>query len=166
MIPNKEIGMEEILRMLDNGEIGPDLDKAIRRYLHPTIRHRNKAPKYSIMRDFVGALIEVYLPGWWYSSGHCYLTCHASIGPDHNDPAHSERLHKEFPPNEREEWDSGIHADLRQPTTEAAALLHCFIRALDLVCTHTALTSYSSGSTPALLSALGRSCDRGREARP
>jgi len=151
---------EELIKRLEAGEVGREMDaevaaalklnkdgnpldsdaislEAYQKWVLVSINgrtsHRYNPPEIVASREAVTSAIRLRLPGWWYSSGDCYLTCHASIGPDHNDPSHSERLHKEFPPQSREEWDSGIHADLSQPSTEAAALMCCLLRALQIM---------------------------------
>lgn len=65
------------------------------------------------------ARLESELPGWWWRVGHCHVSSDASIGPDYNDPAHGARLHDEWPD---ELFDQGLHIDLPQPSTLAAAL--------------------------------------------
>lgn len=61
------------------------------------------------------------LPGWWFSVGSCSVSCDASIGPDQ---AHiAEPILSIF--------DEGIHADLRQPSTMAAALRRVTREALE-----------------------------------
>lgn len=55
------------------------------------------------------------LPGWWYSLGECQVSCDASCAPT----ALSPDLDL-IPGDER--FNSGFHADLRQPSTLAEAL--------------------------------------------
>lgn len=64
--------------------------------------------------DLQAAIAEFHsaLPGWWFSVGSCSVSCDASIGPDRAYIA--EPILTIF--------DEGIHADLTQPSTLAAAL--------------------------------------------
>lgn len=55
------------------------------------------------------------LPGWWYSLGECQVSCDASCAPTSLSPD----IHR-IPTDER--FNSGFHADLRQPSTLAEAL--------------------------------------------
>lgn len=55
------------------------------------------------------------LPGWWYSLGECQVSCHASCAP-----TRESRDLALIPIDEQ--FDSGFHADIPQPTTLAAAL--------------------------------------------
>lgn len=55
------------------------------------------------------------LPGWWYSLGECQVSCDASCAPTGLTPDIGL-----IPSDAR--FDSGFHADLRQPSTLAAAL--------------------------------------------
>jgi hypothetical protein len=61
------------------------------------------------------ALFKKLLPGWWYSFGECSVSCHASCGPDLN-WQDGDLLDQKL-------FDEGFHADLRQPSTCAEALL-------------------------------------------
>jgi len=66
--------------------------------------------------DLEAAIAEfkAALPGWWFTTGTCSVSCDASIGPDR---AHiTEPILTIF--------DEGIHADLAQPSTAATALRH------------------------------------------
>lgn len=92
--------------------------------------HRYPAHPLTTSRETAAKVISILLPNWWYSSGYCHLTCHASLGPDHSDPASAERLNREFPPEHGTPYDSGFDADIPQPTTEAAALMHCLLQAV------------------------------------
>ena len=65
--------------------------------------------------------IERELPGWWWTTGHCGLSAHASIGPDISGPDAGLLVIELF--------DGGFHADLLQPSTPARALLHAFEQA-------------------------------------
>lgn len=111
-------------------EVGPEPYPCYKRDPNDAVAF-DICPPFTASRDTAASLIVQFLPGWWYSSGHCHLTCHASLGPDHSDPAQAERLHKEFPSEYGSPYDSGFHADIPQPTTEAAALLHCLLQALE-----------------------------------
>lgn len=85
------------------------------------------------------ALVERVRPGWYHTSGECYLTGHATIGADYNDPAHSERLHREFPIGdfnaegadyEREQWI--FSEDLEGgENRQARALLICLLESME-----------------------------------
>lgn len=55
------------------------------------------------------------LPGWWYSVCECQVSCDASCAPTVESPDINL-----IPRDER--FDSGFHADLRQPSTLADAL--------------------------------------------
>jgi hypothetical protein len=62
------------------------------------------------IRDFKAAL-----PGWWYSVCECQVSCDASCAPTTESP-HVDLIDLEAA------FDSGFHADLRQPSTLAEAL--------------------------------------------
>jgi hypothetical protein len=59
--------------------------------------------------------IETELPGWWWTTGNCSVSAHATIGPDVAGPDARLLQIKEF--------DEGFSADLGQPATPAEALL-------------------------------------------
>jgi len=74
--------------------------------------------------------IRAVLPGFWFSVGLCCLSGDASMGPDYNDPAHRERLLREWP---QEHFDAGLHADLRPGdglSRCCRALLSCMLQAI------------------------------------
>ena len=56
------------------------------------------------------------LPDWWFTIGECSLTCDASCGPDRKGLDKKLLKFKKF--------DEGFHADLRQPSTMAEALIN------------------------------------------
>lgn len=79
-----------------------------------------------IRKAFVGgsldaalALAERVLPGWWWTTGRCGLTCHASVGPDS----------KFIEEPDLSKFDSGFHADVPNPSTPAIALCIAILRA-------------------------------------
>lgn len=79
--------------------------------------------------DFLDAVQEfkTKLPGWWYSTGECSVSCDASIGPDRTGPD------KHLVPWEAGDdatFDEGFHVDLKQPSTLAQALRHVMEKAL------------------------------------
>lgn len=55
------------------------------------------------------ARMEAELPGWWWSTGSCSVSAHASIGPDVNGQSKGLLEMKTF--------DDGFHADLARPST-------------------------------------------------
>lgn len=61
--------------------------------------------------------VQKELPGWWWSTGSCFVSAHASIGPDRYGPDANLLYHKEF--------DAGFDADLSRPSTCAEALNMC-----------------------------------------
>lgn len=61
------------------------------------------------------------LPGWWFTTGTCSVSCDASIGPDRAYIA--EPILTIF--------DEGIHADLPQPSTAAEALRNVTRQAIE-----------------------------------
>ena len=63
------------------------------------------------------------LPGWWWSIGYCSVSADASIGPDVAGP--------DYALLEAHLFDSGFHADLRQPATVAEALNNCINQAIE-----------------------------------
>lgn len=63
------------------------------------------------------------LPNWWYSLGECQVSCDASCAPT-SLSTDIERI----PLDER--FNSGFHADLRQPSTLAEALRTVMLEAL------------------------------------
>lgn len=75
--------------------------------------------------DLEAAIAEfkAALPGWWYSVCECQVSCDASCAPT----AESEHINLIKPREpgiefEEDPFDSGFHADLRQPSTLAEAL--------------------------------------------
>lgn len=62
------------------------------------------------------------LPGWWWTTGTCALTAHASIGPDSTGPDAALLSDPLF--------DDGFSADLRHPATLADAINACVDQAL------------------------------------
>lgn len=95
----------------------------------------------SLLDDAIWLLNRV-LPGWWWSIGTCCVSDDARIAPDYNDPAHGERLKREFPmpaeryldPDEqRLTWgpfDEGFDVDRRPPGNVPLALLEAMLDAL------------------------------------
>lgn len=78
--------------------------------------------------DATVALIHEQLPGWWWKTGLCYLSGDATLGPDYNDPLHSERLFRQFPQRETREdsFPEDFDVDLRPGrTVERAAIALC-----------------------------------------
>lgn len=74
------------------------------------------------IRDFKAAL-----PGWWYSVCECQVSCDASCAPTSESP-HIELIREAGDP-----FDSGFHADLRQPSTLAEALRDVMGQAIDYI---------------------------------
>ncbi len=73
------------------------------------------------------------LPDFYVTSGLCYLSGHASLGPDYNGPA-GERLFREWPV---EKCDGGWHEDLHPDaggiadvSHQCAAILRCVMKAV------------------------------------
>lgn len=66
--------------------------------------------------------LEKELPGWWWTTGACFLTSHASIGPDRYGPDAGLLQYNEF--------NHGFDADLEQPSTCAEALNDCIDQGL------------------------------------
>lgn len=66
--------------------------------------------------DLEAAIAEfrAALPGWWFTTGTCSVSCDATIGPDRAYVADPILLI----------FDEGISVDLRQPSTAAEALRH------------------------------------------
>lgn len=88
-----------------------------------------RVPRYTSFLDAARSLVREVLPGFFMTSGLCYLSSHASIGPDYNGP-HGERLRREWPP---EKFHQGFDADLTpgdSPHRECLAVIHCVLRAL------------------------------------
>lgn len=72
------------------------------------------------------AIIEfkTALPGWWYSVCECQVSCDASCAPTVESP--------DIMLIERDrDFDTGFHADLRQPSTMAEALRDVMRQALE-----------------------------------
>jgi hypothetical protein len=67
------------------------------------------------------AEFKAALPGWWFTTGTCSVSCDASIGPDRAYIA--EPILTIF--------DEGIDADLPQPSTAAEALRNVTARAVE-----------------------------------
>lgn len=64
------------------------------------------------------------LPGWWYSVCECQVSCDASCAPTVESP------HINLIRDSDDAFDSGFHADLRQPSTLAEALRNVMNQAL------------------------------------
>lgn len=60
--------------------------------------------------------LKTELPGWWWSVSECSVSADASIAPDIAGPDAALLTIRLF--------DEGFHADLRQPSTPATALLN------------------------------------------
>lgn len=65
------------------------------------------------------------LPGWWYSVCECQVSCDASCAPTVESP------HIHLIQDSGDPFDSGFHADLRQPSSLAEALRNVMMQALD-----------------------------------
>lgn len=63
------------------------------------------------------------LPGWWFSVCECQVSCDASCGPTRESPDIGLIVADA-------QFDSGFHADLRQPSTLAEALSDVMEQAL------------------------------------
>ena len=78
-------------------------------------------------QDDLAAAIREFkerLPGWWYSVCECQVSCDASCAPT----VESEHIH--LIQDSVDPFDSGFHADLRQPSTLAQALRNVMQQAL------------------------------------
>lgn len=71
------------------------------------------------IRDFKTAL-----PGWWYSVCECQVSCDASCAPT------TESHHIGLIEKAGDQFDSGFHVDIPQPSTLAEALIHVREQAL------------------------------------
>lgn len=71
------------------------------------------------------ARMERELPGWWWSTGSCSVSAHASIGPD--------RLGQDAGLLAMKTFDDGFHQDLSRPSTCADALNDCIDQALEYI---------------------------------
>lgn len=100
--------------------------------LHPD-RPCVYAPRYTDDLSAIVALIERVLPGWAWKVGKCHLSDDAWVCPDHNDPKHSDRLHREFPVVPGNCWDQGFDIDRRPAGNPALALCLAFARALQSI---------------------------------
>jgi len=69
------------------------------------------------------AEFKAALPGWWYSVCECQMSCDASCAPTIDSP-HIALVEHGNP------FDSGFHADLKQPSSLAAALRDVMEQAL------------------------------------
>lgn len=84
--------------------------------------------------DAAVALVERLLPGWLYSVCHCHVSDDAWLMPDFNDPAHSERLMREFGQVEGDPaqyWQDVTDVALHPPHGLALALVIALMRALE-----------------------------------
>ena len=59
--------------------------------------------------------MQKLLPGWWWSLGNCWVTAHASVGPDNHGPDAWLMLADKT-------IDQAFDADISHPTTPAKAL--------------------------------------------
>lgn len=73
------------------------------------------------------AEFKARLPGWWFSTGECSVSCDASCGPDSTGP--DQELLRTAPNDQL--FDGGFHADLPQPSSLADALRDVMRQALD-----------------------------------
>lgn len=64
------------------------------------------------------------LPGWWYSLAECQVSCDASCAPTTESPDIALAVFDN-------PFDSGFHADLRQPSSLAEALTDVMEQALE-----------------------------------
>lgn len=112
---------QSLLSMIETAETG---SRAIDRAIWTALEfdhdgEPSHAPAYSTSLDAAEAFAARALPGWWWTTGRCGLTCHASVGPDRAfvaEPALSK-------------YDAGFHADLPNPSTPALALCAAILRA-------------------------------------
>ncbi len=79
--------------------------------------------------DLEAAIAEfkAALPGWWYSLGECQVSCDASCAPT------VESEHIALITEAGDQFDSGFHADLRQPSTLSEALRNVTQQALTAI---------------------------------
>ena len=71
------------------------------------------------------AEFKAALPGWWYSVCECQVSCDASCAPTVESPDIA------LIQKAGDMWDAGFHADLRQPSSLAAALRDVMEQALE-----------------------------------
>lgn len=88
-------------------------------------------PDPAISIDIAVRMVNKVLPGWFWRVATCCVSDDAWVGPDYNDPAHRERLLREFPQINGEEWTDITDIDLRPPGKPAYALVLSVIAALD-----------------------------------
>ncbi len=81
--------------------------------------------------DMAVRMVNEVLPGWFWRVATCCVSDDAWVGPDYNDPAHRERLLREFPQIGIEEWTDITDIDLRPPGRPALALTLSVLKALD-----------------------------------
>lgn len=108
---DRQLGLDVLCATIDDPVAGP-------------------VPNPMVDVECCAAWLNALLPGFWYGIGLCYLSGDASLGPDYNDPAHRERLLREWP---EEHFHDGLHADLRPGDGLARccrALIHCALQAI------------------------------------
>lgn len=92
-----------------------------------------RVPKLTVSLDAALKVFRDALPGFWWRGGTCAVSSEAIVCPDHNCPAHGERLRTECPPTIAH-WNEGIEVELR-PGNDAAlvrSLLAATMRAWQL----------------------------------
>lgn len=99
----------EVARLcIDKAATSPsrEVDAHITRLISPHLHH---APRYT---KYLGVAVTLLPVGFWWRGGTCSLSSEVRVCPDHNDPAHRERLLRDCPPTV-EQWNEGIEVEIR-----------------------------------------------------
>jgi hypothetical protein len=122
MVKINKTDLPKLLALIRDGE-DTDLINTTIYMMHP--QPRQYIDYHSSISE-TQALVERFLPGFWYTSGVCKLSGHASIGPDFNSYP---ELKAQWPENV---YHSGFSEDLQPGSQEAQclALLSCIVQAL------------------------------------
>jgi hypothetical protein len=120
MVKINKTDLTKLLALIRDGE-DTDLINTTIYMMHP--QPRQYIDYHSSISE-TQALVERFLPGFWYSSGVCKLSGHASIGPDFNGYPELKTVWPEQP--------SDFSEDLAPGSQEAQcfALLSCLVQAL------------------------------------
>lgn len=101
--------------------LGPDFDR--RCDGDPKVTAQVWQPEAKTHLSEAVARLEDELPDWWWTTGSCSVSAHASIGPDRNGKDKGLLAMKTF--------DDGFHADLKRPSTCGEALNACIDEAIE-----------------------------------
>lgn len=98
------------------------LPDAIKFALEKQIEHNRQKDDIETDMNLAVAYFKSKLPNWWYTSGDCFVSADASIGPDPNSPDwKGPDINALIDLDER--FNSGFHRDVKHPYTPAQSLI-------------------------------------------